>query len=213
MTKVVVVCSPEDTIIEVMSVMTQQRIRHLPVKTGDRLVGIISIGDVLKNRLRELQLEAEVLRDYARARPGHSVMGLKALRKHRHLSAAAALLGVLLYTALVTLHVVSQTTYGVGPDALSAAAHAVISDEPCHDSLPAAGKANDHSRPLPGSPPTKCPFCTGYAVLLISVAGGSVDLLTARVAARSFESPDRPQLVCSASLPSWRPRAPPTIPA
>jgi CBS domain-containing protein len=68
MTKVVVVCSPEDTIDKVIGVMIQQRIRHLPVKSGDRLVGIISIGDVLKHRLNEVQLEAEVLRDYARAR-------------------------------------------------------------------------------------------------------------------------------------------------
>jgi CBS domain-containing protein len=68
MTKVVVACSPEDSINEVMSVMTQRRIRHLPVKEDDRLVGIISIGDVLKHRLSEIQLEAEVLRDYARVR-------------------------------------------------------------------------------------------------------------------------------------------------
>ena len=68
MTKVVVVCSPEDSIAEVMSVMTQRRIRHLPVKSGDRLVGIISSGDVLKHRLWEMQLEANVLRDYAIAR-------------------------------------------------------------------------------------------------------------------------------------------------
>jgi CBS domain-containing protein len=68
MTKVVVVCSPEDSIAQVMMVMTQKRIRHLPVKSGDRLVGIISIGDVLKHRLNEIQLEAEVLRDYARMR-------------------------------------------------------------------------------------------------------------------------------------------------
>jgi CBS domain-containing protein len=68
MTKVVVVCSPQDSIAEVMSVMTQRRIRHLPVKSGDRLVGIISSGDVLKHRLGEMQLEANVLRDYAIAR-------------------------------------------------------------------------------------------------------------------------------------------------
>jgi CBS domain-containing protein len=68
MTKVVVVCSPEDTIVDIMSVMTQRRIRHLPVKNGDQLIGIISIGDVLKHRLGEMQLEANVLRDYAIAR-------------------------------------------------------------------------------------------------------------------------------------------------
>jgi len=61
----VVVCKPEDSIAEVMGVMTQKRIRHLPVKDGDRLVGIISIGDVLKHRLGEMQLEANVLRDVA----------------------------------------------------------------------------------------------------------------------------------------------------
>jgi len=65
MTRVVVVCSPEDSIADVMKLMTQRRIRHLPVKDGDHLVGIISIGDVLKYRLDEAELEANVLRDYA----------------------------------------------------------------------------------------------------------------------------------------------------
>jgi CBS domain-containing protein len=65
MTKAVIVCSPEDSITDMMKLMTQRRIRHLPVKDGDQLVGIISIGDVLKHRLGELQVEAEVLRDYA----------------------------------------------------------------------------------------------------------------------------------------------------
>ena len=65
MTRVVIVCSPEDSITDVMKLMTQRRIRHLPVKEGDHLVGIISIGDVLKHRLGEVELEANVLRDYA----------------------------------------------------------------------------------------------------------------------------------------------------
>jgi CBS domain-containing protein len=65
MTNAVVVCAPEDSIIHVMKLMTQRRIRHLPVKEGDQLVGIISIGDVLKHRLDELELEANVMRDYA----------------------------------------------------------------------------------------------------------------------------------------------------
>jgi CBS domain-containing protein len=68
MTRLVILCTPEDTIAEVMTVMTQRRIRHLPVKDGGRLVGIISIGDVLKHRLGEMQLEANVLRDVAIAR-------------------------------------------------------------------------------------------------------------------------------------------------
>jgi CBS domain-containing protein len=58
-------CSPDDSITHVMKIMTQRRIRHLPVQQGDQLVGIISIGDVLKHRLDELELEANVMRDYA----------------------------------------------------------------------------------------------------------------------------------------------------
>jgi CBS domain-containing protein len=65
MTEAVVVCSPEDKITDVMKLMTRRRIRHIPVKDGKRLVGIISIGDVLKHRLGELQEEADILRDYA----------------------------------------------------------------------------------------------------------------------------------------------------
>jgi CBS domain-containing protein len=67
MTKAVVVCSPEDSVTDVIKLMTQRRVRHVPVKDGDQLVGIIGIGDVLKHRLGELQVEANVLRDYAAA--------------------------------------------------------------------------------------------------------------------------------------------------
>ena len=65
MTKAVLVCSPEDSITHVMKLMTQRRVRHLPVEEGNQLVGIISIGDVLEYRLDELELEANVMRDYA----------------------------------------------------------------------------------------------------------------------------------------------------
>ena len=65
MTKIVLACSPDDSIIHAMKLMTQRRIRHLPVMKGGQLVGIISIGDVLKHRLDELELEANVMRDYA----------------------------------------------------------------------------------------------------------------------------------------------------
>ena len=68
MTKAVVTCSPNDTIAQVAKVMTHQRVRHLPVTEGKRLVGIVSIGDVVRHRLDELELEASVLRDYAVAR-------------------------------------------------------------------------------------------------------------------------------------------------
>ncbi len=65
MTRAVITCSPHDTLASVMGVMTQRRIRHLPVQEGQRLVGLISSGDVLKHRMGEIQLEANVLRDYA----------------------------------------------------------------------------------------------------------------------------------------------------
>jgi CBS domain-containing protein len=65
MTNVVIVCSPADSITSVMRLMTQKRVRHVPVKEGNQLVGIISIGDILKHRLDELELEANIMRDYA----------------------------------------------------------------------------------------------------------------------------------------------------
>jgi CBS domain-containing protein len=65
MTRSVITCAPEDTIGEVARIMTLQRIRHLPVKDGAKLVGVISIGDVLKSRISEIELEANVLRDMA----------------------------------------------------------------------------------------------------------------------------------------------------
>ena len=68
MTKGVVTCSPEDTISHVARIMTQRRIRHLPVTEGRRLVGVVSLGDVVRQRMNELELEANVLRDYAVSR-------------------------------------------------------------------------------------------------------------------------------------------------
>jgi CBS domain-containing protein len=64
MTKAVVTCSPSDTIAQVEKAMTERRIRHMPVTEGKKLVGIISIGDVVKHRLDELELEANVMRNY-----------------------------------------------------------------------------------------------------------------------------------------------------
>ena len=64
-----VTISPEDTIKRAMSLMTRTRIRHLPVMEENNLVGILSLGDVVKDRLEELELEANVLRDiYVAAR-------------------------------------------------------------------------------------------------------------------------------------------------
>jgi CBS domain-containing protein len=67
MTATVVTCSPQDSVAAAARIMTTRRIRHLPVKEGGRLVGVISIGDVLKHRLSEIELEASVLRDLALA--------------------------------------------------------------------------------------------------------------------------------------------------
>jgi len=62
------ICRPDDSLEQVMASMTARRTRHLPVVAGDALVGIVSIGDVVKSQLDDLKLEVGVLRDYARAR-------------------------------------------------------------------------------------------------------------------------------------------------
>jgi CBS domain-containing protein len=64
MTRHVMTCAQEDSVKEIMGVMTQRRIRHLPVVESGRMIGIVSIGDVVKNRLEEVELEANVLREY-----------------------------------------------------------------------------------------------------------------------------------------------------
>jgi CBS domain-containing protein len=64
MTTMVRTCSPEDAIVELMEIMTLQRIRHLPVVRKGALEGIVSIGDVVKQRLQEAQFELEELRRY-----------------------------------------------------------------------------------------------------------------------------------------------------
>jgi CBS domain-containing protein len=64
MTRTVRTCSPDSTIDHIMHMMTESRIRHLPVVEHDRLVGFISIGDVVKNRLQELETEETQLREY-----------------------------------------------------------------------------------------------------------------------------------------------------
>ena len=67
MTRPVHTRHPETTLDEVMSMMTHGRFRHVPIVDGSRLVGVISIGDVVKYRLKEMELEVGVLRDVARA--------------------------------------------------------------------------------------------------------------------------------------------------
>lgn len=64
MTRVVVSCGEADTVSDLMERMTRGRFRHIPVLEQDRLIGIISIGDVVKQRLAEMARESEALRDY-----------------------------------------------------------------------------------------------------------------------------------------------------
>lgn len=64
MTRDVIRCSPDDTVNKAMAMMTDRRIRHLPIFEGEELVGFISIGDLVKCRIMEVQAEAEALREY-----------------------------------------------------------------------------------------------------------------------------------------------------
>lgn len=68
MTSDVITCSMGDHIDALMSLMTERRIRHLPVTTDDVLVGIVSIGDVVKHRVNELENEAQALTQYIQGR-------------------------------------------------------------------------------------------------------------------------------------------------
>jgi CBS domain-containing protein len=63
MTRDVIVCAPEDDMMQIMSLMTQRRIRHLPVVENEAVIGVISIGDVVKTRIAELETESESLRE------------------------------------------------------------------------------------------------------------------------------------------------------
>ena len=64
MTKTVVTCGPQDRVADLMALMTERRIRHLPVLRNGKLAGIVSIGDVVKNRLDEIELESTSLKAY-----------------------------------------------------------------------------------------------------------------------------------------------------
>jgi len=67
MTAEVITCAPDTMIVDVMEDMTSGRFRHMPVVEGGRLTGIISIGDVVKHRLNEMQHETQALREYITA--------------------------------------------------------------------------------------------------------------------------------------------------
>jgi len=61
MTRAVHGCTPDDEAVQVLQVMTDRRFRHMPVMEGDQMIGLISIGDVVAARLRELELEKDAL--------------------------------------------------------------------------------------------------------------------------------------------------------
>jgi CBS domain-containing protein len=64
MTRKVITCGPNETVGNIMEWMTHSRFRHVPVIDQDQLIGIISIGDVVKHRLHEMEQESAALRDY-----------------------------------------------------------------------------------------------------------------------------------------------------
>jgi CBS domain-containing protein len=64
MTTNLIKCAPDDSVVQLMGKMTEQRVRHLPVYEGDQLLGIVSIGDAVKNRIEEIEAEATALREY-----------------------------------------------------------------------------------------------------------------------------------------------------
>ena len=68
MSRDVTTCSPEDEVESLMSTMTDRRVRHVPVVSGGELVGIVSIGDVVKHTIEQLELDRKLLEDYITAR-------------------------------------------------------------------------------------------------------------------------------------------------
>jgi CBS domain-containing protein len=64
MTRTVITCARDDTLDDLMGQMTSRRFRHLPVVEDNKLVGIVSIGDVVKHHIAEVEMEKTALRDY-----------------------------------------------------------------------------------------------------------------------------------------------------
>ena len=64
MTAPVITISPDTEVLSALALMTQRRIRHLPVAEGGQLLGIVSIGDLVKHRMERIEAEAEAMREY-----------------------------------------------------------------------------------------------------------------------------------------------------
>ena len=67
MTRNVTTCGEDDTIANIMEKMTAGKFRHMPVVAKGKLVGLVSIGDVVKQRVDEIEHESEALREYIRS--------------------------------------------------------------------------------------------------------------------------------------------------
>jgi CBS domain-containing protein len=67
MTREVETCGEDETVAEIMERMTAGKFRHMPVTRGSELIGLISIGDVVKQRVEEVERESEAMRDYIRS--------------------------------------------------------------------------------------------------------------------------------------------------
>jgi len=67
MTRNVATCAEEDSIASIMERMTTGKFRHMPVVVKDKLIGLVSIGDVVKQRVEEVEQESEAMRDYIRS--------------------------------------------------------------------------------------------------------------------------------------------------
>ncbi len=64
MTAPAITAEPSTNVLSALALMTQRRIRHLPVTQGDRLTGIVSIGDLVKYRMERIEAEADAMRSY-----------------------------------------------------------------------------------------------------------------------------------------------------
>lgn len=64
MTTDVRICAPDDSFVELMAIMTEHRVRHIPVLDDGRLVGVLSIGDAVKHRMEQLEFERDQLTSY-----------------------------------------------------------------------------------------------------------------------------------------------------
>lgn len=66
MTRNVTTCGEDDSIADIMERMTAGKFRHMPVLKGGKMVGLISIGDVVKQRVEEIERDTDALREYIR---------------------------------------------------------------------------------------------------------------------------------------------------